>query len=198
MCFAQALGISTQTHSMYPAKGKSVEIDNADAGSRLILCHKSAVPSFLRYVVVLTIVLQVRYTTDRPRSSRRFPSKGYISDMGVDNTRICRSDRLRPLSIRDRCSRGLDDTSLLWRPTLIGRVHISRRQVRAGEGQPRRYEALRRNAEMGVCRVSDVSEGERGTSCVVEASADPHPADIFCLFSRWVACDVLWTGPHSL
>lgn len=133
-------------------------------------------PSFLRYVVVLTIVLQVRYTTGRPRSSQRFFSIGYISAMGVENNRICRSDRLHPPLTRHRFPLDLDDTSLLWRPTASGRAHISRRQVRAREGQPRRYETPRENLASGVCKVRDVGEDGRGTSCLVEASADARPA----------------------
>lgn len=133
MCYAPALGICTQTCSNHTKNSKSVDI-------RQHLRGRSARPA--QYVRLARVFrpsraqyqLQVQYTTDRPRSAQGFLSTGYISAMGVDNTRICISDQLHSLSTRDRRSLGVDDTSLLWHPMASGRAHISRRQVRAGEG----------------------------------------------------------------
>ncbi len=49
--------------------GKSVEIDNTDAEGRLVLSGEYVFP--VTPTNVLTIGVQMRYTTDQPSSSRR-------------------------------------------------------------------------------------------------------------------------------
>lgn len=118
MCYAPALGICTQTCSIYTTNGKSVEIDNIDAEDWLVLSGKCVMSAFIA-PGTLTIGLQVQYTTVRPRSSRKLWSAGYISSMGAENTKLCMSDRLHLPSTRDRRSPGLDDASFLRRPTIM-------------------------------------------------------------------------------